>query len=94
MGYYINSAGGVPLQATGKALALINRENAKRLTEVPSQLPTDGNGIICVVNNGFFEAAAFAYSNEELAYFRDSSDTRPKVSLTMPLQRCKELSGY
>ena len=94
MGYYINSAGGDALGAKGKAISLIKRENAKFLIEAPSQLPTDGNGIICVVDNGDFEAAAFAYSNDELDYFNSPSDTRPKVWLEMPLQRCKELTGY
>lgn len=94
MGYYINTGHNV-----GKAEWLIANESALELTFVPRSLAdlspdTELNGLICVVNNGPFEAAGFIYSDRELEAFTDPSDYRDKRWLVMPLERAKELSGY
>jgi hypothetical protein len=57
------------------------------------QYPPDV-GLICVVDNGLFEAAAFCYSPREFAEFARSNDFRPKVWLTMPRKKAEELSGF
>lgn len=92
MGYYINTGHNV-----GKAEWLIVNEGAMELMDVPtslSELPTELNGLICVVNNGPFEAAGFIYNDRELKAFSDPSDYRDKRWLVLPLERAKELSGY
>ncbi len=92
MGYYINTGHNV-----GKAEWLIVNEGAMELMDVPtrlSELPTELNGLICVVNNGPFEAAGFIYNDRELEAFSDPSDYRDKRWLVLPLERAKELSGY
>jgi hypothetical protein len=55
MGYYINTG-----HNFGKADWLIANEGALELTFVPnnlSELPPEMEGLVCVVNNGLFEAA-------------------------------------
>lgn len=59
----------------------------------PSQLPA-GKALICVVDNGFFEAAGFCYDDGEYEAFRDPSDHRPKTWVVMDLEKAKELTGY
>lgn len=93
MGFYINQTTKRKLGAIGKADALIEDEGAIELPFPPDTLPTD-KGIVCVVNNGPFEAAAFAYSQREMEAFNDTEDRRVKRWLVMDLQRAKELSGY
>lgn len=61
--------------------------------EYPSKLPA-GKAIICVVDNGFFEAAGFCYDDREFEAFFDPSDHRPKTWVVMDLEKAKELSGY
>ena len=92
MGYYINTGHNI-----GKAEWLIANEGALELSFVPaslSELPPEMEGLICVVNNGPFEAAAFVYSDRELESFTDPTDYRDKRWLVLPLERAKELSGY
>lgn len=46
------------------------------------------------MNNGFFEAAGYAYKDSELEAFTRPDDFRPKTFLKMDLARAQELSGY
>lgn len=93
MGYYINTGENI-----GKAEYLIINEGALELLDVPNNLNelTDQKlGLICVVDNGPFEAAGFVYSDHELeAFSHNPTDFRFKRWLVMPLDRAKELSGY
>jgi hypothetical protein len=92
MGYYINTGHNI-----GKAEWLITNEGALELSFVPSslsELPPEKEGLICVVNNGMFEAAGFIYNDRELKDFTDPTDYRDKRWLVIPLDRAKELSGY
>jgi len=91
MGYYINSTKNGPLSAKGKAAALIAHEGAK-IVENPRFTPEVG--LVCVVSNGPFEAAAFAYDEVEFDDFNYPADDRPKQWLVMDLARAKELAGY
>lgn len=91
MGYYINTGENV-----GKAEYLIERYGAQEMTGSPRSLrdlPSD-LGLVCVVNNGPFEAAGFVFSDRELEAFTEPTDYRFKRWLTMPLDKAKELSGY
>lgn len=94
MGYYINNGHNV-----GKADWLIANEGALELNFVPNSLAEASsdpnlNGVVCVVDNGLFEAAAFIYNDNELKAFSDPKDWRNKRWLIMPLARAKTLSGY
>lgn len=67
MGYYI------PGPAKGKADYIIEKYGASRWSE-PSRPPkweeiNASEAIICVIDNGPFEAAAFCYSEKELEAF-------------------------
>lgn len=89
MGYYINvDSKGNPLPATGKARALI-QDGAVSISSPDEFQPN----LVCVVLNGPFDAAAFAYSNEEYEYFLTvPGDTRTKQWLLY--EHAAELSGY
>lgn len=66
MGLYINrNSKGEELPAIGKVAKLI-QDGAELLFNTPTKLV---EGLICVVSNGPFDAAAFAYSEEEMSYF-------------------------
>ena len=90
MGYYIETQ-----QAKGKAQQIVDVHGAELLQRVPlsvSDVPPD-KAIICVVDNGPFEAAAFAYDDLELRHFAQP-DPRPKQWLLMDRARACELTGY
>lgn len=84
MGYYINKVGGKDLPAKGKAIQII----ADGGTRVDNEFQEN---LICVVDNGFFEAAAYCYSLEEFNEF-NKNDGRSKIWVTHP--KAKELSDY
>jgi hypothetical protein len=90
MGYYIQTGKNI-----GKAEYLIENYGAKEqlAPNSLSELSPD-SALICVVDNGLFEAAGFVYDDDELYGFTLPTDRRFKRWLTMPLDKAKELSGY
>jgi hypothetical protein len=54
----------------------------------------EGSALICVVDNGIFEAAGFCYDEREFAAFTDPGDTRPKEWLLMDRGTAEICSGY
>jgi hypothetical protein len=75
MGRYINqNSRGESLPTTGKAEALLN-DGAKR---VPCAWQKN---LVCVVENGPFDAAGYAYCESEFKAFNLPSDTRRKTWL-------------
>ena len=77
MGLYINQTStGAPLPNLGKADALI----ADGAVVVKAQWQPN---LICVVNNGMFEAAGYAFCEEEFNVFK-MPDGRKKIWLTHP----------
>ncbi len=90
MGYYIE----VP-NVKGKAQQVIDIHGAELLERAPlslSDIPPD-RAVICVVDNGPFEAAAFAYNDMELREFA-RPDPRPKQWLLMDRAKACELTGF
>jgi hypothetical protein len=86
MGYYVNeNSKGEPLPIKGKANALI-ADGAKEV---------DGNefleDLVCVVGNGFFDAALYCYK-EEYDYVKKYPDRRTKRWLVY--EPAKRLSGF
>lgn len=90
MGFYIEG----PLHR--KADHIIQTEDAIELAgaDAAREAFSNGMGVICVVENGPFDAAAFAFSSEELEVFANPSDSRPKRWLAMDRERAEELSGF
>jgi hypothetical protein len=91
MGYYIETG-----TLLGKSAYLV-REHAARVVsrdEASAAIDDSAKAIICVVNNGPFEAAAFCYSAGEFRDFSLPEDGRPKVWLLMDRAKAEELSGY
>lgn len=85
MGYYINkNSKGEDLPAHGKVAALME-DGAK------SCLPYFKPNLICVVDNGMFEAAGYCYNEDEFEVFA-REDGRDKTWLVHP--KAKELAEY
>lgn len=78
MGKYINrDARGIPLPAKGKAGALI-ADGATHLLEKPKFWVED---LVCVVDAGAFDAAAYVYDEKEFIHFTANHDARALVWL-------------
>jgi len=76
MGFYIEVE-----QPTKKAQQLC-RIGAE-VRSLPSFPPPQGKVLICVLENGFFDAAGICYDQKEFNDFNDPKDTRPKTWLHM-----------
>jgi hypothetical protein len=89
MGYYIQG----PI--LGKA-TFIQKEYGALPIEQPKSFfeVTEGKALICIVNNGFFDAAAYIYDVREFTEFTDSYDDRPKIWLLMDANKAKELTDF
>lgn len=90
MGYYIE----VP-NNKGKAQQLADLHRATILPQRPESFEDapEGTAIICVVDNGPFEAAALCYSREEFVEFA-RPDGRPQTWLLMSQRLAYDLAGY
>lgn len=93
MGYYIE----VP-RNKGKAQQLVDLYGAQILDKKPefNEVALD-KAIICVLDNGPWEAAGYAYSERELAEFVAPdrfSAQRPRIWLIMDKKLACKLSGY
>lgn len=79
MGYYLNTfKTGTALPNTGKAEALLSEEGVR---EVPgTQFEPN---LVCVVENGLFDAAGYCFSKEEFEEFQ-RPDGRPRRWLIVP----------
>jgi hypothetical protein len=86
MGYYINQINGKNLNPTSKTQQLL--DGGATLVSGPI---TFRENLVCVVQNGYFDAAAYAYSEEEMNIFL-ILDGRPKTWLIVP--GADILSGY
>lgn len=76
MGKYINvDSKGTPLPSSGKVAALLNDGATRTSAEFQPNL-------VCVVNNGMFEAAAYCYNESEFKEFANTS--RPTTWLIVP----------
>ena len=92
MGYYINSINGEAAPPKGKVDFILARAYDSQLLPQP---PTEWQeGLVCVVDNGAFEAAAYTYDEGEMNVFLapDMGPQRPRQWLLVP--EAKALSGY
>lgn len=90
MGYYIQTA-----VNKGKAQQLVDSYGAEI---VPGEhlvfvaIPSD-KALVCVVENGLFDAAAYCFSEQEYQAFL-YPDGRPRTWLLMDRKSVVRLSGY
>ncbi len=91
MGFYIEVPGNKSKSTQLAELygAGIMEAPPETFTDVP-----DGLALICVVDNGPFEAAALCYSALEFAAFNSPNETRPRTWLLMDQAKAHELAGY
>ena len=77
MGKYLNeNSKGEPLPACGKASSLI----ADGATIIPIPILWE-ESIVCVVENGLFDAACYCDNLHEIGAYQYSDDTRRKIWL-------------
>lgn len=92
MGYYINEINGEEAPNKGKADFILARAYDAQLLPAP---PTEWQeGLVCIVDNGVFDAAGYAYDENEMqAFLRpDSGKQRPRQWLLVP--EAKAIVGY
>lgn len=81
MGMYINAINGLPAPATGKVdFLLTNAPGTIILSAPPEEWRND---LVCVVDNGLFDAAGYAYDANEMEAFKYPNN-RPKTWLMVP----------
>lgn len=78
MGFYINTTSTGSSLGYDKARALV-ADGFKSITQPESfsEVPDD-KGLVCVVDNGMFQAAGYAYDEREFQAFTGIDD-RPKI---------------
>lgn len=87
MGFYIeHNTQGEPLSAKGKADELLASPG---VTEIHGKIEWQPN-LVCVVENGFFDAAGFCFNEAEFLAFKHP-DGRPRRWLVV--QHAAELAG-
>lgn len=89
MGYYINP----PAQHSDLTKAEYLKElGAQEVTmeDATEAVKDPTKGVICLVDNGLFDAAAWAYDIREVAAFKHPSDKRPKRWFVLPYDVAKE----
>jgi len=79
MGQYMNVYNDKSLPAKGKAEFLLNEGATKVTGKIEFQ-----ENLVCVVDNYHFDAAAYAFSEEEMKQFLNPYDNRPKTWLIVP----------
>jgi hypothetical protein len=96
MGFYINNTGKQELPAKGKSAILVEDCGAEILAIPPPSIETisEDKTIICVFDNGEFEAAGLAYDDTELRSFADWMDSRERTWLLMDKELAYKLTGY
>lgn len=85
MGFYIEVS-----QTLDKANAMADQHEAVTLDSRPDAIPDD-KVLLCVVQNGSFDAIAVAYNNDEADAFDDPSDGRPKTWMLLDKHIAREL---
>ena len=91
MGYYIETPG----SNKQKAKIICEQHDAiqipqpKTFQEIPAEM-----ALICVVDNGPFEAAGFAHNEREFQEFSNPRDSRSKTWILMDRTKAEVLSGY
>lgn len=78
MGKYINYIEGVSMGTSFASKCSVLVDNGAVIIPRPTVDTTWKEGMVCVVDNGAFAAAAYAYSKEEMREFSTLRDHRPQ----------------
>lgn len=91
MGFYINTINGKEAPRKNKADFILANAYGAQLIDPPTEWQ---QGLVCVVDNGVFDAAGYAFSPEEMQVFLapDMGMQRPRQWLLVP--EAKALTGY
>jgi hypothetical protein len=91
MGYYIQTP-----SVKGKAeyIATQYKGRIASYTKALDAMNDSTKGVIVVVDNGFFEAAGFAFNQSEFEAFTQLSDDRPREFVILDRDVAEKLSGY
>lgn len=93
MGYYIQTP-----ENLNKVRQLVRLHGAEIIPFPPEKLSDiiGDKALICVVQNGTFDAAGLCYNQQELEAFRraDEGYQRPRTWLLMDKAEAHELCGY
>ena len=81
MGYYVN-----PEHGTKESWLA---ENGRMIPGIAT--PTPGHHLVCLVDNGYFTAAAIGYDEREAEAFNSPTDDRPKVWFEVPDDKLLEV---
>lgn len=92
MGYYIET--GQPRYKADSILADVPNSKEVALNEAREAMNDANLGVVCVVENGFFDAAGFCFDLNEFDVFADPKDDRPKRWITMPRSKAETLSNF
>lgn len=87
MGYYIQTP-----STHDKVDYLVREHGAEVRPFAPHWTPDVA--IVCVVDNGIFQAAALCYSADELKAFDQRRDARPRWWLRMDKETAHRLAGF
>lgn len=89
MGYYIETP-----EHRNKAKQIANLYGGQ-IVPMPefSKVPSD-KAVIVVVSNFAFDAAAYAYNQDEFDAFHEPGDFRPKQYILMDKKQAEKWSGY
>lgn len=89
MGFYIQGP------AKSKAQYIVSEYDGK-IIACPKKFAdiAPDKALICVVDNGAFEAAGYCFGEREFTAFSNPDDIRPKTWLVMDKNKAEELSGY
>lgn len=91
MGYYIQAPSHL-----GKAQQICNAHQEAFIIPQPvsfSKVP-ENMALVCVVENGLFDAAAYCYNEREFKDFCNPNDPRPRTWLLMDKIKAEKLSGF
>jgi len=95
MGFYLERRDGA---AQCKAQGLIDDFGAELInkTEAGDLIKSNSKdfAVICVIDNGNFEAAAYVFNQAEYEVFTDPDDTRLKKWLKMERSLCRKICNY
>lgn len=89
MGYYIETD-----STKGKAEYIQQKYNGRFVNQAEARSLVDTMGVIVVVDNGFFEAAAFAYDLKEFDEFTRPQDMRRKDFVVIERDLAKNLTSF
>jgi hypothetical protein len=80
MGKYLNVINGIGMGSSFREKSTAIEQNGGTKIDQPTEFESD---LVCIVDNGYFGAAAYCYSKSELEHF-SREDGRPKQWYKFP----------